>query len=126
LPREMPNLHGLTVALVDDDESLRKALGRVLRAAGYNVALFASAEEFLHDDTRPDCLVLDVKLPGISGVELERRLRILDVRVPILFITAMGDDTMRQTVKRTGRPCLPKPIDERILLEAIARLLGIG
>jgi FixJ family two-component response regulator len=121
----MPNLHGLTVAIVDDDESLRTALGRVLRAADYNVALFPSAEAFLADDSRPDCLILDVKLPGISGVDLERRLRILDVRVPILFITALGGDTMRQTVQRTGRPCLPKPIDEKTLLEAIARLVGI-
>ena len=121
----MPNLHGLTVAIVDDDESLRTALCRLLRAAGYNTALFPSAEAFLDDDSRPDCLILDVKLPGVSGVELERRLRILDVRVPILFITGMGDDTMRQTVQRTGRPCLPKPVDDKILLEAIARLLGI-
>jgi FixJ family two-component response regulator len=120
----MPNLHGLTVAIIDDDESLRRALERVFRAAGYDVALFASAEEFLDADNRPDCLILDVKLPGISGVELERRLRILDVRVPILFITAMGDDTMKQVVKRTGRPCLPKPLDDKILLEAIARLIG--
>jgi FixJ family two-component response regulator len=89
------------------------------------VSLFPSAEAFLHEDTRPDCLILDVRLPGISGIELERRLRILDVRVPILFITAMGDDTMKEVVKRTGRPCLPKPIDEKILMEAIARMIGI-
>jgi FixJ family two-component response regulator len=120
----MPNLNALTVAIVDDDESIRKALGRLLRTAGYNVAAFTSAEEFLNDDTRPDCLILDVRLPGISGVELERRLRILDVRVPILFITGLGDDAMRQTVKRTGRPCLPKPIDEKILMEALARLIA--
>jgi FixJ family two-component response regulator len=120
----MPNLNGLTVAIVDDDESIRKALGRLLGAAGYGVALFPSAEAFLHEDTRPDCLILDVRLPGVSGIELERRLRILDVRVPILFITAMGDDTMKQVVKRTGRPCLPKPIDEKILMEALARLIG--
>jgi FixJ family two-component response regulator len=120
----MPNLNGLTVAIVDDDESIRKALGRLLGAAGYTVALFPSAEEFLDDDSRPDCLILDVRLPGVSGIELERRLRILDVRVPILFITAMGDDTMKQVVKRTGRPCLPKPIDEKILMEALARLIG--
>jgi FixJ family two-component response regulator len=120
----MPNQNGLTVTIVDDDESIRKALGRLLRSAGYCAALYPSAEDFLEDDTRPDCLILDVRLPGISGVELERRLRILDVRVPILFITAMGDDMMRQTVKRTGRPCLPKPIDEKILMEALARLIG--
>jgi FixJ family two-component response regulator len=121
----MPNLNGLTVAIVEDDESLRKALGRVLRVAGYCIAPFSSAEEFLQDDSRPDCLILDVKLPGISGVELERRLRILDVRVPILFLTVMCDDTMRQVVQRTGRPCLPKPVDEKIFLEAVARLIGI-
>jgi FixJ family two-component response regulator len=121
----MPNFNGLTVAIVDDDESIRRALGRLLGAAGYNIALFPSAEAFLDADTRPDCLVLDVRLPGVSGIELERRLRILDVRVPIVFITAMGDDTMKQVVRRTGRPCLPKPLDEKILLEAIARLVGI-
>jgi FixJ family two-component response regulator len=120
----MSNHNGLTVAIVDDDESIRKGLGRLLGAAGYGVALFPSAEAFLDDDSRPDCLILDVRLPGISGVELERRLRILDVRVPILFITAMGEDTMRQTVKRTGRPCLPKPIDEKVLMEALGRLIG--
>ncbi|HEX2459548.1 MAG TPA: response regulator [Vicinamibacterales bacterium] len=118
-------IHNLSVAVVEDDESVRKALGRLLSAAGYRVALFESAEAFLADDSRPACLVLDVKLPGISGLELERRLRVLDVRIPILFVTAMGDDTMRQVVQRTGRPCLPKPIDDRIFLEAIARVIGI-
>jgi FixJ family two-component response regulator len=83
-----------TVSVVDDDVSVRKSLDRLIRSARLEVRVFGSAEEFLDSD-RPcaaDCLILDVRLPGISGIELHRRLLATDCNVPVIFITAHGSD----------------------------------
>jgi FixJ family two-component response regulator len=87
------------VSVVDDDPSVRKSLGRLIRSASLKAAVFASAEEFLNADQVPkaDCLVLDVRLPGMSGLELHRQLLARDYNVPVIFITAHGsDDEARQ------------------------------
>jgi FixJ family two-component response regulator len=81
------------VAVVDDDASVRKSLGRLIRSVRLDVKAFESAEEFLNSPPiEPDCLILDVSLPGMSGVELHRHLLALKSKVPIIFITAHGSD----------------------------------
>ena len=82
------------VAVVDDDVSVRKSLGRLIRSVRLDVRAFASAEEFLNSapHLKPDCLILDVGLPGMSGIELHRHLLALRSNVPIIFITAHGSD----------------------------------
>ena len=82
------------VSVVDDDVSVRKSLDRLIRSARLEVRLFASAEEFLNSDQacQGDCLILDVRLPGLSGIELHRRLLASKCDVPVIFITAHGSD----------------------------------
>ena len=82
------------VSVVDDDVSVRKSLDRLIRSAGMNVRVFASAEEFLNSDQpcKGDCLIFDVRLPGMSGIELHRRLLASKCEVPIIFITAHASD----------------------------------
>ena len=82
------------ISVIDDDISVRKSLDRLIRSAGHEVNVFASAEEFLNSNHRPkaDCLVLDVRLPGISGIELHRQLLARSYKVPVIFITAHGSD----------------------------------
>jgi FixJ family two-component response regulator len=86
------------VGVVDDDESQRKSLARLLRAAGMQPVAYASAEEFRADVKQPrfDCLVLDVQLPGISGIELRNQLTIEGVATPVIFVTAYDDPEARE------------------------------
>jgi FixJ family two-component response regulator len=109
------------IAVVDDDEPLREALGSVLKAAGYSIAAFSSAEEFLDADRRNiACLILDVRLPGISGVELQRRLLDTGSPVPIIFVTAHGDTSLRDLVVKAGAAgFLNKPVRSDTLLKEI-------
>ena len=90
------------VAVVDDDESLGRSLGRVLRAAGYLPVVYLSAEAFLDDAKRPgfDCLLLDIQLGGISGVELSRQLAASGSTTPVIFITAHDDPAEREQLLR--------------------------
>jgi len=115
------------VGIVDDDKSLREALESVLKAAGFLVRTFASAEEFLAcedcDDTR--CLVLDVRLPGMSGIELQRHLQQNNNRLPIIFITGHGDAFLRDSLMRAGAAAfLNKPVRSDALLREISKALG--
>jgi FixJ family two-component response regulator len=110
------------IAIVDDDAPLREALGSVLRAAGLVIAAFASAEEFLHfrDREKIACLILDVRLPGMSGIELQRRLLESDRPVPIVFVTAHGDESLRDLVMKAGAAgFLNKPVRSDALLKEI-------
>jgi FixJ family two-component response regulator len=93
------------VGIVDDDDSLRRSLARLLRAAGMNAVTYASAEEFLADLKQPrfDCLVLDLQLPGMSGLELRDRLAVEGVATPVLFATAYDDPAARQ--EALAGPC---------------------
>ena len=117
---------GETLVLIDDDESVRVALRRLLRSKGLTVEAFATAEEFLHAAGRPAaCLILDVRLPGMSGPELLRRLVAEGRAVPVVFISAYADERLRQETLRAGAVALlEKPFDERALLDAVARAVG--
>lgn len=111
-----------TVFVVDDDASLREALGSLIRSAGLRVETFASAQEFLAGLRReePCCLVLDVKLPGLSGLDLQARLAKVGMQIPIVFITGHGDiPTSVRAMKAGAVEFLTKPFRGRDLLKAI-------
>jgi FixJ family two-component response regulator len=111
-----------TVIVVDDDPGIREALGGLFRSVGLQVKVLASVPEFLHDG-RPDsptCLVLDVRLPGRSGLDFQRELAASDIRVPIIFITGYGDIPMSvQAMKGGAIEFLTKPFRDQDLLDAI-------
>lgn len=117
----------LVVAIVDDEIAVRRALGRLLMAAGLESEVFSSAEEFLHrsSDKSPDCLILDVRLPGMSGLELQRQPAADHDRTPILFVTSHDDPGSRASALRAGAIAfLLKPFTEEALLEAIRSAIG--
>ena len=110
------------IAIVDDDEPLREALGSILKAAGFPIDTFASAEEFLDSPQRRNttCLLLDVRLPGMSGIELQRRLLDTNRSLPIIFVTAHGDASVRDLVMKAGATgFLNKPVRSDALLKEI-------
>jgi FixJ family two-component response regulator len=111
------------IAVVDDDASVRAALASLLRSAGFVVLLFASAEEFLNEsDNLPPigCLVLDWRMPGMDGLQLQRTLNLNGRRVPTIFLTAHGDAARRaQAVSGGAIAFLPKPFDADVLLHAV-------
>jgi FixJ family two-component response regulator len=110
------------VAIVDDDESIRSALRGLMEEAGLPVRSFASAEEFLESgETRETvCLIADIRMPGMSGLELQARLNADHCRIPIVFITAHGDEKMRMRALRAGAvEFLAKPFDEETLLHCV-------
>jgi FixJ family two-component response regulator len=114
------------IAIVDDDEPLREALASVMKAAGYLTNTFASAEEYLDSPSRRDtiCLILDMRLPGMSGVELQRRLLDANSQVPIIFVTAHGDASLRDLVMKAGAAAfLNKPVRSDALLREIRTAL---
>ena len=116
------------VAVVDDDESVRESLPDLLREVGFAVHAFASAEEFLAsgDIGRTKCLILDVAMPGMSGPELQRELTRRRHEIPIVFITAQCDETVRPRVLAQGAvACLFKPFSETALLEALHAALRV-
>ena len=110
------------VVIVEDDEPLRDALASVLKSAGFAVGKFASAEDFLSSPEleKTRCLILDVRLPGMSGIELQRRLRETGQTVPIVFITAHGDAAIREMVLSAGAVAfLTKPVRREPLLDQV-------
>ena len=110
------------VFVVDDDSSVREALASLMRSVGLNVMLFASAREFL-SAARPDvssCLVLDVRLPGLSGLDLQRQLTDSGVHIPVIFMTGHGDVPMSVKAMKAGAvEFLPKPFRDQDLLDAV-------
>src|SRR5689334_18980204 len=92
------------VAIVDDDESFARAIGRLLRASGFEVDAYSSAEAFLASTLSPqlDCLLLDIHLGGMSGLELQRRLRESDAAVPIIFVTANNETGWHEEARQGG------------------------
>ena len=111
-----------TVYVVEDDASLRNAVRRLLMSARYSVQTFASAEEFYLSDfkTRPGCLLLDIRLPGISGFELQARLLDASIRMPVIFLTGQDRAGMEEQAMQLGASAyLRKPVDETTLLTAI-------
>jgi FixJ family two-component response regulator len=120
---------GLLVTVIDDDQSVRESLPGLLREVGYEVETFASGEEFLAfgDLGRTKCLVLDVAMPGMSGPELQRELQRGGRPMPVVFITAHGDETMRPRLLEQGAvECLFKPFKETALLAAIGAALRVA
>src|SRR6516165_578208 len=111
-----------TVLVIDDDPNVRASVGRLLRSLGMNVQLFASISEFLKSDPPkgPTCLVLDVRLPGQSGLDLQRELAAANKELPIIFITGHGDIPMSvQAMKGGAIEFLTKPFRDQDLLDAI-------
>jgi FixJ family two-component response regulator len=110
------------VSVVDDDESVRESLPDLLRELGFAVRAFSSAEEFLASDCvgQTSCLVLDIAMPGMTGPDLQRELTRRRQEIPIVFITAHRDETVRPRVLEQGAvECLFKPFSEAALLEAL-------
>jgi FixJ family two-component response regulator len=115
-------LHDPIVFVVDDDDSMRRALGNLIRSVGFQVELFSSAQEFLgrKKPAVPACLVLDVRLRGLSGLELQRELNAAGDPIPIIFITSHGDIPMSVRAMKAGAiEFLPKPFRDQDLLDAI-------
>src|SRR6266478_1561725 len=116
------------ISVVDDDDAVRKSLQRLIRSAGFTVEMFASAEEFLNSDhlgaTR--CLILDVLMHGMNGFDLQRQLRQISSEIPIIFITAHGNEAARsQALKDGAMDYLCKPFSDEALLNAIAAALSL-
>jgi len=109
----------MVIAVVDDDVDMRTALDRLLRVLGHEARLFASAEEFASDSRHVDCLVLDIRLPGLNGLELREQLRATGSHLPVVFITGDGD-RFRGEVLPADAPTLHKPFNESMLVAAIS------
>ena len=121
----MPELDAI-VLVVDDDVSVREALGSLIRSAGLRVETFASAQEFLARPPidAPGCLVLDVRLPDLSGLDLQKRMAEVNLEIPIVFITGHGDvPTSVQAMKAGALEFLTKPLAEQDLLDAIQQAI---
>ena len=111
------------VSIVDDDISVRRSLDRLMRSAGIEVNMFASAEEFLNStpSRKADCLILDMRLPGMSGIDLHRHLLARTYNVPVIFITAHGsdEDARSEAASDWTVAYLIKPLDGDELLDAV-------
>ena len=110
------------VSVVDDDESVRESLPDLLRMFGYAVQAFSSAEEFLASGYvgQTGCLILDISMAGMSGPDLQRELALQRYEIPIVFITAQGDESIRPRLLEQGAvECLSKPFSEAALLKAL-------
>jgi FixJ family two-component response regulator len=117
---------GKLVAIVDDDDSMRTAVQDLLEAVGLPAQGFASAEEFLKSGKQygTACLIADIRMPGMSGLELQAHLNAERCRVPIIFITAHGDEKMRLQARREGAvEFLSKPFDNEVLLDSVRAAL---
>jgi FixJ family two-component response regulator len=114
------------ISIIDDDDSVRESLQRLMRSVGFAVNVFASAEEFLDSDRLryTDCLILDVRLPGMNGLELQRHLATSQSEIPIIFITSYEDDEVRARALNAGAvDYLVKPFNNEDLLDAIEAAL---
>jgi len=110
------------IAIVDDDQSVQSALQDLIESEGLSTVCFGSAEEFLHSGAQDEagCLIADIRMPGISGIELQAKLKADRCRIPIIFITAHGDAKMRIRAMRDGAvEFLTKPFDNAVLLETV-------
>jgi FixJ family two-component response regulator len=116
------------ISVVDDDHSVRESLARLIRSFGFGVQVFASAEDFLNDGhgREANCLILDIRMPGMSGLELQRELTARGRAVPVIFITAHGsDDDIRARALGAGAvDYLLKPLREEEVLKAIDAALS--
>ena len=114
------------VAIVDDDDLMRSALEGLLKAVGLPAQAFASAEEFLKSGQQRQamCLITDIRMPGMSGLELQAHLNAERCKIPIIFITAHGDEKMRMQALRAGAvEFMAKPFDDEALVESVRAAL---
>jgi len=114
------------VAIVDDDDLMRSALQGLLKSVGLSAQTFASAEEFLKSGQQHEvgCLVADIRMPGMSGLELQAKLNADQCKIPTIFITAHGDEEMRMQALRAGAvEFMAKPFDDEVLLESVRAAL---
>jgi FixJ family two-component response regulator len=114
--------HSLLIAVVDDEDLVRKALGRLIRAVGFHVETFSTGADFLRSlqQHKPDCVVLDLRLPQMSGLEVQRAISKISALLPIVIIT--GDDSPESrtlALKQGAAAYLRKPVDETVLIDAI-------
>ncbi len=110
------------ISIVDDDESVRESLPDLLKEFGFAPRAFSSAEEFLASDgfSQTECLILDIAMPGMCGPELQQELKCRKLRIPIIFITAQRDETVRSRLLEQGAvACLFKPFSDSALLDAL-------
>ena len=115
------------VAIVDDDELIRESLQGLMEEAGLSAQAFASAEEFLNSGRLGDtaCLIADIRMPGMSGLDLQARLNQDHRNIPIIFITARGDERMRMQALRAGAvEFLTKPLNDEVLLDHVRAALN--
>ena len=115
------------VVIVDDDELMRSALHGLMKEAGFQALTFTSAEEFLNsgEQQRAACLITDIRMPGMSGLDLQSKLNRDRIRIPIIFITALGDEKMRMRALRAGAvEFLSKPLDHDALLDTVRAALN--
>jgi FixJ family two-component response regulator len=126
-PKEIAGKYPL-VAIVDDDESVRESLPDLLREFGFATHSFSSAEEFLTSDrlVQTGCLILDVAMPGMTGFDLQRELKLRGHRIPIIFISAHKDDVVRRRAFQQGAvEFLFKPFSDTALLQALNAAFGV-
>ena len=117
------------VSIVDDDESVRESVPDLLRELGFAVRAFSSAEEFLASDcvAQTRCLILDIAMPGMSGPDLQQELKRRGQEIPIIFITALADETARpRMLGQDAVACLFKPFSEQVLLDALNAAVGVS
>lgn len=118
---------GPVLHVIDDDASFRTAIGRLLRASGYEVVLYRSGDEFLESPHNKEqgCILLDIRMSGLTGLELQDRLRKMDSILPIVFLTGHGDvPTSVRAIKAGAEDLLQKPVEKKVLLEAVERALA--
>jgi|EndMetStandDraft_5_1072996.scaffolds.fasta_scaffold03002_7 FixJ family two-component response regulator len=119
---------GPIIAVVDDEASVRRSLDRLLRAYGFRVQVFASADEFLERPVTmepPACLIVDLRMAGKTGLDLVDTLRTRGVPIPVIMITGHGEESMAERVEEAGAlEFLTKPVDGDVLVDAIARALN--
>jgi FixJ family two-component response regulator len=117
------------IYVIDDDESVRKAFKRLLRSVNLEAETFASAEEFLESSkpNRNACIIIDIRMPGLTGFDLQRKLKAQGSRIPIIVISASDDAQVREQARELGAVAFfRKPIDDQALLDAITWAISQG
>ena len=123
------HVNGRVVSIVDDDASLRRSVRNLLTSVGFRVETFESAEAFLQSSHRQNtgCMVLDLRMPGVDGLELLRHLAATGDRIPTVILTAHGDDDLRDRTLQSGAVAfLSKPFHADVLLDAVKTAMGRG
>jgi FixJ family two-component response regulator len=120
-------LRGLRIAIVDDDTWARLGIGELIESLGYTVSTFESAKRFLESDcvANTACLITDLQMPSMNGLELQRELRTRGCRIPVIFVTAFPNEAHRATALNAGAAgFLRKPFDDRSLVECLTSAIG--